>query len=193
MSDDLVDGAEGYEEEGIEAFNRMADAMQGLQSRLGALDQGLGSRVSRAEQAATKAETAAANARQAAEHLEATSPPESPFSRLLGHPGGRGGPSGSGRGRILARARQRSGERLGGGLQGRPGPERRRILGQHPKRAARLRHGPGRRPQPGRPLRRTGLEAGYAGQAKGLLPQPPPGQDGLRLESAVSSLALLLG
>ncbi len=73
MSDDLVDGAEGYEEEGIEAFNRMADAMQGLQSRLGALDQGLGSRVSRAEQAATKAETAAANARQAAEHLEATS------------------------------------------------------------------------------------------------------------------------
>jgi len=73
MSGDLVDDAEGYEEKGIEAFNRMADAMQGLQSRLDALDQGLGSRVVRAEQAATKAETAAANARQAAEHLEATS------------------------------------------------------------------------------------------------------------------------
>jgi len=73
MSGDLVDDAEGYEEEGIEAFNRMADAMQGLQSRLDALDQGLGSKVGRVEQAATKAETAAANARQAAERLEATS------------------------------------------------------------------------------------------------------------------------
>jgi hypothetical protein len=73
MSGDLVDDPEGYEEEGIEAFNRMADAMQGLQSRLDALDQGLGNKVGRAEQAATKAETAAASARQAAERLEATS------------------------------------------------------------------------------------------------------------------------
>ncbi len=73
MSGDLVDDAGGYEEEGIEAFNRMAGAMQGLQSRLDALDQGLGSKVGRTEQAATKAETAAASARQAAERLEATS------------------------------------------------------------------------------------------------------------------------
>ena len=73
MSADLVDDADGHAEEGVAAFNRMADAMQGLQSRLDALDQGLGIKVSRAEQAATKAETAAANARQAAEHLAATS------------------------------------------------------------------------------------------------------------------------
>ncbi len=54
-------------------FNRMSDAMQGPQSRMDALDQDLGSKVGRTEQTATKAETAAANARQAAEHLEATS------------------------------------------------------------------------------------------------------------------------
>lgn len=63
----------GHEEEGVEAFNRMTDAMHGLQSRLGALDAGMGQKVAKAEQAASKAETAAANARQAAEHLEATS------------------------------------------------------------------------------------------------------------------------
>lgn len=77
MNADLMEDPDeheaGHEEEGIAAFNRMADTMHGLQSRLGALDQGLGSKVGRAEQAATRAETAAANARQAAEHLAATS------------------------------------------------------------------------------------------------------------------------
>lgn len=72
MSGDLVDDAEGYEEEGVAAFNRMADAMQGLQSRLNTLDADLGGKVGQAGQIATRAETAAANARQAAEHAEAT-------------------------------------------------------------------------------------------------------------------------
>ncbi len=77
MSADLVDDPDeheaGHEEEGVAAFNRMADALHGLQSHLETLDADLGGKVGQAEQAATKAETAAANARQAAEHLEATS------------------------------------------------------------------------------------------------------------------------
>ena len=76
MSADLVDDADeheaGHEEEGVEAFNRMADAVQGLQSRLGALDAGMGSKVAQAERAASKAETAAVNAQRTAEHAEAT-------------------------------------------------------------------------------------------------------------------------
>jgi hypothetical protein len=71
MSSDPVDDAEGYEE-GIEAFNRMTDAMQALQSHLDALDTSLGGKVAQAEQTASKAETAAANARQAAEHAAAS-------------------------------------------------------------------------------------------------------------------------
>ena len=72
MSGDLVDDPDGHEEEGIEAFNRMTDAMQGLQTRMGALEIGLGSKVAQAERAASKAETAAVNAKQTAEHAEAT-------------------------------------------------------------------------------------------------------------------------
>ena len=72
MSGDLVDDAEGYEEEGVAAFNRMADAMQGLQSRLNTLDADLGARVSQAGQIATRAETAAGSALRAAEHAAAT-------------------------------------------------------------------------------------------------------------------------
>ncbi len=72
MSADLVDDPDGHEEEGVEAFNRMADAIQGLQSRLGALDAGMGEKVAKAERAASKAEIAAVNAKQAAEHAEAT-------------------------------------------------------------------------------------------------------------------------
>ncbi len=68
MSGDPADDAGGYEEEGIEAFNRMADAMQALQSHLDALGASLGGKVAQAERTASKAETAAANARQAAEH-----------------------------------------------------------------------------------------------------------------------------
>lgn len=67
-----MDDAEGYEEEGVEAFNRMADAMQGLQTHLGALDTSLGGKIAQAERAASKAETAAGNAQQTAEHAEAT-------------------------------------------------------------------------------------------------------------------------
>ena len=72
MSGGLVDDGEGYEEEGVEAFNRMADAMQGLQSRLGTFDSALGGKVAQAERAATKAETAAGSAQRAAEQAEAT-------------------------------------------------------------------------------------------------------------------------
>lgn len=77
MSSHLVDDPDeeeiGHEEEGVEAFNRMADAMHGLQSRLDTLDTGMGQKVAKAEQAASKAETASVNARQAAEYLEARS------------------------------------------------------------------------------------------------------------------------
>ena len=69
--DDPDEHEAGHEEEGIAAFNHMADAMQDLQSRLEILDASMGSKVAKAEQAASKAETAAVNARQAAEHLEA--------------------------------------------------------------------------------------------------------------------------
>ena len=72
MSDDLVDEADSFEAEGVEAFNRMAGAMQVLQTRLGTLDTGLGSKVAQAERAASKAETAAENAVQAAKHAAAT-------------------------------------------------------------------------------------------------------------------------
>lgn len=73
LVDDPDEEEAGHEEEGVEAFNRMADAMHGLQSRLGTLDTSMGQKVAKAEQAASKAETAAVNARQAAEHLEASS------------------------------------------------------------------------------------------------------------------------
>ena len=73
LGDDPDEHEAGHEEEGIAAFNHMADAMQDLQSRLEILDASMGSKVAKAEQAASKAETAAANARQAAEHLAATS------------------------------------------------------------------------------------------------------------------------
>ena len=69
MSGDLVDDQEF---DGLEEFNRMAVAMQSLESRMVLLDTGLGSKVSQAEQAATKAETAAESAKEAAEHAKAT-------------------------------------------------------------------------------------------------------------------------
>ena len=76
MSGDLVDDPDEHEaeheEEGIEAFNRMAGAVQDLQSRLAALDAGMGRKVAQAEQAASKAETAAVNAQMTAQHAEAT-------------------------------------------------------------------------------------------------------------------------
>lgn len=76
MSVDLVDDPDeheaGYEEEGIEAFNRMAGALQDLQGRLAALDAGIGQKAAKAERAASKAETAAVNAQRTAEHAEAT-------------------------------------------------------------------------------------------------------------------------
>ena len=78
MSGDLVDDgqgyddAEGYEEEGVEAFNHMADAMQGLQSRLEAFDAALGGKLAQAGQVAARAETAAQGAQRAAERAEAT-------------------------------------------------------------------------------------------------------------------------
>lgn len=69
MSDDL---AESYEAEGIEAFDRLTTAVNGLGSRLSALEAGLGSKVVRAEETASTASLAAANAMSAAEHAEAT-------------------------------------------------------------------------------------------------------------------------
>ena len=72
MSGNLADEEKGYEEEGVEAFNRMADAMQGLQSRLDALDAAFGSKLAQAGQVAARAETAAGSAQRAAERAEAT-------------------------------------------------------------------------------------------------------------------------
>jgi hypothetical protein len=76
MSSDLVDDGEeyegDYEEEGVEAFNHMAAAMQGLQSRMDAFDAALGGKVAQAGQVAARAETAAERAQGAAERAEAT-------------------------------------------------------------------------------------------------------------------------
>lgn len=69
MSDDL---AESYEAEGIEAFDRLTTAINGLGSRLSGLEAGLGAKVVRAEETASTASLAAANAMLAAEHAEAT-------------------------------------------------------------------------------------------------------------------------
>ena len=63
---------DSFEVEGIQAFNRLAGAVTGLESRLGVLEHGLGSKATQAERAASKAETAAVNANQTAEHAEAT-------------------------------------------------------------------------------------------------------------------------
>ena len=72
-SDDLDDGdsapePDSFEVEGIQAFNRLAEAVTGLQSRLVDLELGLGRKAAQAEQAATRAEDAAKAARTAAEH-----------------------------------------------------------------------------------------------------------------------------
>ena len=72
--DEDLDGAsepDGFEVEGIQAFNRLAGAVQGLESRLGALEHGLGSKTTQAERAASTALTAAQNATQAAERAQA--------------------------------------------------------------------------------------------------------------------------
>lgn len=72
MSEDLDEPADDYEAEGIEAFNRLSDAVSGLGSRLGALEAGLGSKVARAADAASTASVAAGNAVRAAEHTAAS-------------------------------------------------------------------------------------------------------------------------
>ena len=71
---------DSFEVEGIQAFNRLAGAVQGLESRLVDLELGLGRKASQAEQAAAKAEEAARAARTAAEHagLVATPKPAQP-------------------------------------------------------------------------------------------------------------------
>ena len=72
--DEDLDGApepDSFEVEGIQAFNRLAGAVQGLESRLGALEHGLGSKAVQALEAASTARTAAQNAIQAAQHVEA--------------------------------------------------------------------------------------------------------------------------
>ena len=68
MSDGQYDQDEldAFEVEGVQAFNRMADAMHGLDTRMASLDAGLGAKVAAAERTAAKAETAAQEARQAA-------------------------------------------------------------------------------------------------------------------------------
>lgn len=62
MSDDL----DSFEAEGIQAFTRLTGAVQALDGRLGAFEQGLGTKVASAERAAAKAETAALDAKNAA-------------------------------------------------------------------------------------------------------------------------------
>lgn len=69
---DDADTPDSFEAEGIQAFTHLATAVQGLESRLGALEQGLGAKTVQAERAATKAETAATNAKQTAEYAAAT-------------------------------------------------------------------------------------------------------------------------
>ena len=72
VSSDADDLADSYEAEGIEAFDRLTTAVNGLGSRLSALEAGLGSKLARAEETASTASLAAANAMSAAGHAEAT-------------------------------------------------------------------------------------------------------------------------
>ena len=58
MSDDL----DSFEAEGIQAFNRLTGAVQGLDGRLTVLDADLGAKVTNAQHAATKAVAAAERA-----------------------------------------------------------------------------------------------------------------------------------
>ena len=71
--DDLDDATapDSFEVEGIQAFNRLTASVTGLESRLGALEHGLGSKATQAERAASTAATAAQGAMRAAEHVEA--------------------------------------------------------------------------------------------------------------------------
>ena len=71
--DDLGDAPEPdpFEVEGIQAFNRLAGAVMGLESRLTDLEHSLGAKAAQAEQAASEAATAAYNAAQATKHVEA--------------------------------------------------------------------------------------------------------------------------
>ena len=73
MSNDLHDEDEldAFEVEGVQAFNRMTDAMHGLDRRMGTLDAGLAAKLAAAERVASKAETAAQDAKQAAAHAHA--------------------------------------------------------------------------------------------------------------------------
>ena len=73
--DDLDDGddasePDSFEVEGIQAFNQLAEAVTGLQSRLVDLELGLGRKAAQALEAASTARTAAQNATQAAERAQ---------------------------------------------------------------------------------------------------------------------------
>ena len=76
MSGDLRGDGEldAFEVEGIQAFNRMADAMSGLERRMGSLDAGLAVKLAAAQQIAARAETASEGARKAVKRLEALLP-----------------------------------------------------------------------------------------------------------------------
>ena len=65
--DEDPDGPDSFEVEGVQAFTQLTSAVTGLQSRLGALEQGLSAKAAQAERAATTALAAAQNASQAAE------------------------------------------------------------------------------------------------------------------------------
>ena len=71
---DAPDELDAFEVEGIQAFNRMTDAMHGLDSRMSALDAGLAAKLAAAEQVAARAETASEGARKAVKRLEALLP-----------------------------------------------------------------------------------------------------------------------
>jgi hypothetical protein len=73
MSDDL----DSFEAEGVQAFTRLAGAVQDLGDRLGTFEHGLGTKVAAAEQAASKAETAALDAKHAAGDAHAAARAES--------------------------------------------------------------------------------------------------------------------
>ena len=71
---DHPDELDAFEVEGVQAFNRMAEAMHGLDSRMIALDAGLAAKLAAAQQVAAKAETASEGARKAVKRLEALLP-----------------------------------------------------------------------------------------------------------------------
>ena len=180
---------DSFEDEGIQAFNRLTTAVTGLQSRLADLELGLGRKASQAERAAARAEEAAQAARTAAEHARGVAHVKARSAASWAVLGALAGILVAGGAGYWQRARRRTRNRPGRRLQGRRGRQRCRELGQHSQRPDRPCPRSRRFPQPGHALHRTGLEGGKHRGPSLLHGLPRPGRQNLRLGLALATWA----